>query len=140
MPTMDEMRQGGTPFDPFLYAAVGEDRNGNLVTVLSTLARLGLEPWEAAAELAGLTRAEARSRLGALLARFLDVPSLGKDHAAVTQRLVALLPTVAGRLTGQATERVASFGMIGIGPFIALLMLSLYLVHTLILGSVGVGN
>ena len=44
MPTMDDMLLGETPLDPVLYATVGEDRNGNLVTVLSTLARLGLEP------------------------------------------------------------------------------------------------
>jgi hypothetical protein len=33
-------------FERFLYASVGEDRNGYVVTVLSTLARLGLDPWK----------------------------------------------------------------------------------------------
>jgi hypothetical protein len=140
MPTMDDIRQGGTPFDPFLYAAVGEDRNGNTVTVLSTLARLGLEPWDAAAELAGLTRAEARSRLDGLLARFRDVPALGQDHAAITQRLIDLLPKVAGRQTGRATERVAQAGGMGIGPILVVLLLIFYLIHTLFLGSNGAGN
>lgn len=140
MPTMDDIRQGGTPFDPFLYAAVGEDRNGNTVTVLSTLARLGLEPWDAAAELAALTRAEARSRLDGLLARFRDVPALGQDHAAITQRLIDLLPRAAGRHSGRLTERVAQAGGMGIGPLLAILMLVLYLIHTLLLGSDGAGN
>ena len=140
MPTMDEMRQGGTPFDPFLYATVGEDRNGNTITVLSTLARLGLEPWEAAAELASLTRDEARSRLVGLLARFRDVPALGQDHAATTQRLIDLLPKSAGRRVGRTTERTAPAGAGGIGTILALLMLILYLIHTLLLGSDGAGN
>jgi len=144
MPTMDEMRQGGTPFDPFLYAAVGEDRNGNTVTVLSTLARLGLEPWEAASDLAGLTRDEARSRLGGLLARFRDVPALGQDHAAITQRLIDLLPKTAGRRVGRTTERTAErtapAGAGGIGTILAVLMLILYLINMLFLGSDGAGN
>lgn len=144
MPTMDEMRQGGTPFDPFLYAAVGEDRNGNTVTVLSTLARLGLEPWEAASDLASLTRDEARSRLGGLLARFRDVPALGQDHAAITQRLIDLLPRTAGRRVGRTTERTAErtapAGAGGIGTILAVLMLILYLINMLFLGSDGAGN
>ncbi|GAA0307007.1 hypothetical protein [Rhodovulum strictum] len=144
MPTMDEMRQGGTPFDPFLYAAVGEDRNGNTVTVLSTLARLGLEPWDAASDLASLTRDEARSRLGGLLARFRDVPALGQDHAAITQRLIDLLPRTAGRRVGRTTERTAErtapAGAGGIGTILAVLMLILYLINMLFLGSDGAGN
>jgi hypothetical protein len=141
---MDDIRQGGTPFDPFLYAAVGEDRNGNMVTVLSTLARLGLEPWDAAAELAGLTRTEARSRLDGLLARFRDVPALGQDHAAITKRLIDLLPKAAGRHTGRHTgpvnDRVAQAGGMGIGPILAVLMLILFLIGSLFLGSDGAGN
>jgi len=140
MPTMDDIRQGETPFDPFLYAAVGEDRNGNPVTVLSTLARLGLEPWDAAADLASLTRAEARTRLGGMLARFGDVPALGRDHAAITLRLIELLPKATGRTAGRAMRRPAPSGAIGIGPILAILMLILYLVHTLFLGSDGAGN
>jgi hypothetical protein len=144
MPTMDDIRQGGTPFDPFLYADIGEDRNGNTVTVLSTLARLGLEPWDTAAELAGLTRAEARSRLDELLARVRDVPALGPDHPAITQRLVALLPNVAsrntGRSAGQAKAPVARAGGMGIGSILAVLMLILYLIQTLLLGSDGAGD
>ncbi len=31
-------------FERFLHASVGEDRNGYFVTVLSALARLGLDP------------------------------------------------------------------------------------------------
>ncbi|MDQ7777856.1 MAG: hypothetical protein Q4615_19290 [Paracoccus aminovorans] len=43
-------------FDRFLHASVGEDRNGYAVTILSTLARLGLDPWKETAELVTLGR------------------------------------------------------------------------------------
>jgi hypothetical protein len=78
--------------EPFLYASVGEDWNGNDVTVLSALARLDLDPWEEAADLAKLQHDEALARLGTLLARFRDVPSLKSAHAEVARDLNKLLP------------------------------------------------
>ena len=140
MPTMNEMRQGGTPFDPFLYATIGEDRNGNAVTVLSTLARLGLEPWDAAAELAGLTRAEARGRLDALLARFPDVPALAQNHAAIIQRLIELLPGTADRGTGPASKAGGVVTLGNIGPILGMVMLVLFIIQNLLIGWDGAGN
>lgn len=140
MPTLNDMRQGGTPFDPFLYAMVGKDRNDNSVTVLSTLARLGLEPWEAASDLASLTRDEARIRLGGLLARFSDVPALKDDHLAITHRLIELLPASARHRAGRAMEGTVPVSQKRIGPIIAGVMLLLYLVYSLVFGSDGAGN
>jgi hypothetical protein len=65
-------------FERFLYASVGEDRNGYVVTVLSALARLGLDPWAKTAKLVALGRDAARARLGTLLERFRDVPGARK--------------------------------------------------------------
>ncbi len=79
-------------FERFLYASVGEDRNGSVVTVLSALARLGLEPWNETAELAALGREAAGARLGLLLSRFRDVPVLGDHHRSVARELSLLLP------------------------------------------------
>ena len=79
-------------FNRFLYASVGEDRSGYVVTVLSTLARLGLDPWKETAELVTLERGDARARLGALLARFRDVPALVSDHGKIARELSQLLP------------------------------------------------
>jgi len=92
-------------FERFLYASVGEDRNGYVVTVLSTLARLGLDPWKEAAELVELGRDAARSRLGTLLARFRDVPTLESDHGRVAGDLSQLLPE--GQTSG-SLKRAAS--------------------------------
>ncbi len=82
-------------FDGFLFAEVGEDRNGMRVSVLSALARLGVDPWQEARELAGLPEDSARERLDALIAKLPGVPSLILDHRAIAERLVALLPRFA---------------------------------------------
>jgi hypothetical protein len=79
-------------FGQFLYASVGEDRNGSVVTVLSTLAWLGLDPWKETADLVALGRDAARSRLGKLLAGFPDVPTLESAHGRVAQELSQLVP------------------------------------------------
>lgn len=92
-------------FDRFLYAPVGEDRNGYVVTVLSTFARLGLDPWQEAAQLVTLEREAARVRLGTLLARFRDVPALASDHGRVARDLSQLLPEAR---TSSSLKRAAS--------------------------------
>ncbi len=86
------LRPDGSDFDGFLYAYVGSDRNGAEVTVISALARLGLDPWGEASDLAGLSRGAARMRLSALLARFTDIPGLNFENEAVARKLVSFLP------------------------------------------------
>lgn len=85
-------------FERFLYASVGKDRRGYAVTVLSALARLGLDPWKETAELVMLGRAAAQTRLGKQLARFWDVPTLASEHLKVARDLSQLLPE--GRMSG----------------------------------------
>ncbi|SDJ35211.1 hypothetical protein [Lutimaribacter saemankumensis] len=92
-------------FDRFLYASVGEDQNGYAVTVLSTLARLGLDPWHETAELVTLGHDGARARLETLLARFRDVPALENHHGRIARDLSQLLPE--GPTSG-ALQRAAS--------------------------------
>lgn len=78
-------------FDPFLYAPVGEERNGMLLSVLSALARLDVDPWQEAATLTNMPAQEATLRLTSLLS------SLPSDAATLLApstvlRLIALLP------------------------------------------------
>jgi hypothetical protein len=93
-------------FERFLYASVGEDRNGYVVTVLSTLARLGLDPWKEVAELVALGRDAAQARLGTRLARFRDVPTLASDHGRVARDLSQLLPE--GPISGNLKRSAAT--------------------------------
>ena len=100
-------------FERFLYASVGEDRNGYVVTVLSTLARLGLDPWKETAELVALGRDAAGSRLGKLLARFADVPALESDHGRVAGALSQLLPESPPSQTLKRAASTVSLGRFG---------------------------
>ncbi len=77
-------------FDPFLYAPVGDEGNGLLLSVLSALARLDVDPWQEAATLTKMPARDATVRLASLLS------SLASDAATLLApgtvlRLVALL-------------------------------------------------
>jgi hypothetical protein len=82
----------GTEFDRFLYAPIGEERNGMLLSVLSALARSNVDPWEEAARLARLPHKAATSFLASLLAGLPDVPSARSDSGALAEHLINLLP------------------------------------------------
>jgi hypothetical protein len=53
----------GSEFDNFLFAPIGEDKNGMLLSVVSALARLDVDPWQEAGELARLPPESAIARL-----------------------------------------------------------------------------
>ena len=78
-------------FDPFLHAPVGEERNGMLLSVLSALARLDVDPWQEAATLTKMPAPDATLRLTSLL---LSLPSDAATMLAPSTvlRLIALLP------------------------------------------------
>ena len=82
----------GPEFDSFLYAPLGEERNGMRLSVLSALARLEVDPWQEAAKLAGLPGATATERLASLIALLPDEPLMHRDPETIAARLVALLP------------------------------------------------
>ena len=63
-----------------------------LVSVLSALARLDVDPWQAADELARLPQAEAIQRLALLIAPLPDGPATHRDPRRTADRLIALLP------------------------------------------------
>ena len=52
----------GSEFNDFLFAPIGEDRNGMSVSVLSGLARTDVDPWKEAASLAQLPGEKRRFR------------------------------------------------------------------------------
>lgn len=91
----------------FLGAPVGEDRTGTSVSVLSMFARLNVDPWNEASDLAKMQEAPARQRLVALLARFEDVPTLLPDQGRVASGLLAFLPNRAKTTRPSGTAPVA---------------------------------
>lgn len=140
MSRMDLLRQGGTPFDAFLYAALGEDSAGNSVSVLSALARLGLDPWDEAAALSDLSRDGATVRLGAHLTRIHDVPDLKTTQAGVLSRLIGLLPRSNVGPIGAGLTDMSRVRLRNIGPVLALAAALLLLVWTLLGWSSGSGG
>src|SRR5580704_16843956 len=95
---MPEMTRSGRvavlapELDDFLFAPIGEERNGMLLSVVSALARLNIDPWQEAANLAQLPRTTAARRLASLIAELPDTPSTLLAPGANAARLMAQLP------------------------------------------------
>ena len=82
----------GSDFDRFLYAEVGDDQRGGQLSVVSALARSGVDPWDEAARLAAMLTEAAARTLADLLARLPAGSGQPLDPLSVATRLVALLP------------------------------------------------
>jgi hypothetical protein len=79
-------------FDDFLYAPIVEGGNGMVLSVLSALARVNVDPWDEAARLARLPCEAATRTLTQLITALPNGLSEGLDAGAVARELVALLP------------------------------------------------
>jgi hypothetical protein len=79
-------------FDAFLFAPVGTDANGMTLSVLSMLARTGVDPWGEAADLARLPGAKAIDTLISLIAALPDDVVAQIDRSTIAARIAALLP------------------------------------------------
>ena len=79
-------------FDDFLFAPIGDDRNDMPLSVLSALARLDIDPWLEAAELARLPRETATQRLASSIAALPPGSTAHLEHGTIAARLIALLP------------------------------------------------
>jgi hypothetical protein len=95
-------------FEAFLFAPIGEQRNGVMLSVLSGLSRLDVDPWDDAERLALLPENRA---IDALSNRIAQLP-LGmwqaSDTRAIAARLVALLPKHGSPVT--ASLKVPALG------------------------------
>jgi len=99
----------GLEFNDFLFAPIGEDRNGMLVSVLSGLARSDVDPWQEAAKLAQLPGEAATKELAALIGALPDRAASYQDPRTIATRLITLLPRRFGSSGGpqQAPPRSA---------------------------------
>jgi hypothetical protein len=83
----------GSEFDNFLFTALGDDRNGLPVSVISLLARMNLDPWQEAGTLATLSAEAAARRLASSLDTLTDENLRQRISETRVKRLLALLPT-----------------------------------------------
>ncbi len=100
----------GPKFDKFLCASIGEDRNGTMLSVLSALARLDVDPWQEAASLARMPREAARERLTALIAALPDEPTADIPAKTIAADLIALLPRTNGFIVRSPDHVIAAVG------------------------------
>lgn len=91
-----EYSLGHSEYNEFLFAAVGEEKTGMQLTVLTALIRLGFDPWQEAARLSGLSKAAAAQALTAAMAR---LPEGNWSASALPEIAVRLV----GRLPGRGT-------------------------------------
>ena len=90
------LRRLYAPFRPdlnnFLFAAVGEERNGIPLSMMSALAQLDLDPWEEAARLSALAKQEAIERLTELILRLPGIRRPSSEAREIAADLVDALP------------------------------------------------
>jgi hypothetical protein len=78
--------------DPFLFAVIGEGRNGNPLSTISALTQLHLDPWDEAGRLADLAKGDAVDRLTGLLLRLPDPHRSPAEARQIAVVLINLLP------------------------------------------------
>ena len=93
----------GSEFDAFLFAPVGEEPSGMLLSVVSALARLDVDPWQEAARLARLPVEAATERLASLIATLPEASGPRWDPGVIATRLIGLLPHTAASPSPSST-------------------------------------
>jgi len=126
-----------TNFDAFLQAEIGDDGNGMLLSVLSALARSGLDPWHEAAELAKLPREAAVQKLASVIAALPQTAPTKLDAGAIAARLVGLLSRGATSASAPANSAFSSLRAIKRPSALAIFaaLLALMLAAQYLLGS-----
>ena len=127
----------GREFDPFLFAPVGHQRNGTLLSVLSMFARLDVDPWQEAASLSRMSKATATARMTALIEALPDAPTAGVPVETVAGDLVALLPRphVFAPAAPQKLAGVSGFANARFGLGVSVLALLVFLAMLFSYGS-----
>ena len=79
-------------YEPFLFAPVWDEQNGNSLSILSAFARLGIDPWGEAARLAAMSPDKATLALAELLAQLPWNGAEPPNYRRLARGLIALLP------------------------------------------------
>ena len=130
--------------EDFLFAPIGYERNGMLLSVLSALARLDIDPWVEAANLAKMSREAATERMRLLVAALPDETSAHLNVDAIAPRLIALLqprqavskPMPASRPTPTKTAPRAAGAVVNRRVVVFLIVMALSLGAQVLIRSV----
>ncbi|KAA1053744.1 hypothetical protein [Azospirillum argentinense] len=124
MPLRPEYTLHQSDLNEFLSAPLWDEENGSRLSVLSALARLGIDPWAEAARLAALPKDAAASALAVILRRLPAQQPEAPDAVATADRLVKLLPE-GGSATapnGEVVDRSRRTGIVN--PWFFLLLMA----------------
>jgi hypothetical protein len=131
-----EYSLGHSEYNAFLFAAVGEEKVGLPLTVLTALSRLGVDPWQEAARLSDLPREAAARAFAVTIAKLPEGDWKASDAETIAARLVDWLPARSTPpIPSSAAERVrgnmknSRFAVwLGWGAlFVVALLLTLYM-------------
>jgi hypothetical protein len=89
----------------FLFADVGTEANGMILSVVSVFARQGNDPWREADRLAGLPKAQATESLAQAIAGMPKSLWCLPDAVTIAVRLIGLLPVRPAREAGRGVSR-----------------------------------
>ena len=102
-----EYSLGHSEYNAFLFAAVGEEKVGLPLTVLTALSRLGVDPWQEAARLSDLPREKAARSFAVTIAKLPECDWKASDAETIAARLVDWLPArSASPIPSSAARRV----------------------------------
>jgi hypothetical protein len=109
-----EYSLGHSPYNAFLFAAVGEERVGVPLTVFSALTRLGFDPWQEAARLACLPRETAARVFAVTIAMLPEGDWKAAESDAIAARLVNWLPGLSAQiiLPAEAPRKKTTMGYV----------------------------
>jgi hypothetical protein len=82
--------------DEFLFATVGEERDGMPLSVISALTGLGLDPWVEATRLLSLQKGEAVKQLVLTIARLPGERWASSEIRKIASGLIERLPSASG--------------------------------------------
>jgi hypothetical protein len=124
-------------FETFLVAPIGLEQNGMLLSVLSALARLDIDPWREAASLSEMSTEAATERMRLLIAALPEETSARSNAAEIAARLVALLPPrqviskpMSNKTTARNTDVPANYRVIVFLILMALLLVPQFLMRS----------
>jgi hypothetical protein len=108
----------GPEFNDFLYAPIGRERNGDYLSVISAMARLDLDPWAEASQLAKLPAASATQKLTSFIDGLQKTSAAPHVDKMIASRLIALLP---GHTNTKTAAKAASVNAAAKDPRFSLL-------------------
>lgn len=88
----DAFALGQSDLNRFLFAVICVEGNGMPLSVISALARQGLDPWQEAGRLSRLPKSAATEGLARIITAMSTDKWIIADAMAIAIRLVALLP------------------------------------------------